>query len=79
MSKRDQSRTNLADLISDMESDVRDLTYWADTVFQLGSSDDCPAGPLLVVGPAMQEVAKRVEASWEAAFRMSQDLREGTR
>jgi hypothetical protein len=76
MSLRDHSRTNLADLISDMESDVRDLTRWADTVFLLGTGDNDPAGSLLVVGPAMQEVAKRVEASWEVAFRMSRHLRE---
>lgn len=79
MSHRDHSRANLADLISDMESDVRDLTRWADTIFQLGTGDNDPAGCLLVVGPAMQEVAKRVEASWEAAFHMSRYLRETAR
>ncbi|MCJ2126772.1 hypothetical protein [Methylobacterium sp. J-077] len=79
MSQREHRRDNLAELISDMESDVRDLTRWASTVFELGTSDNDPSDCLLVIGPVMREIAERVEASWEHAFKLSRPLREGAR
>lgn len=79
MSQRQHRRDNLADLISDMEGDVRDLRLWAITVFELGTCDNDPSACLQVVGPAMREVAERVEASWEHAFKLSRNLREAGR
>lgn len=66
-------------ILSDMEMDVRDLTRWAETVCQLGSSDYDPRDCLLVVGPAMREVAERVEANWERALNLSRGQRGGDR
>lgn len=79
MSQREHRRDNLASLLFDMESDVRDLTRWAATVCELGSSDNDPSDCLLVVGPAMREIAERVEASWEHAFKLSRPLKESAR
>ena len=79
MSQREHRRENLADLISDMESDVADLLAWALVVYDLGSSDNCDAKGVQVVGAAMEDVAKRVKADWNAAFQLSRCLREGTR
>ncbi len=75
MSQRQHNRENLGHLISDLGSDVRDLVRWATVVRDLGSSDNCESEGVQMVGSAMREVAKRVEESWEAAFRLSHHLR----
>ncbi|MHC2104415.1 hypothetical protein [Methylobacterium sp. CM6246] len=79
MSRREHRRDNLADLICDMESDVADLLAWALVVYDLGSSDNCEAKGVQVVGSAMEAVAKRLQADWNAAFHLSRDLREVAR
>ncbi|CAA2160728.1 hypothetical protein MBRA_05884 [Methylobacterium brachiatum] len=79
MSQREHRRDNLADLISDMESDVADLLAWALVVCDLGSSDNCEAKGVQVVGAAMEDVAKQLQTDWNAAFRLSRHLREVSR
>lgn len=59
---------DLGKLLADMESDVRDLTRWVETIWQLGTSDYDPRICLLVIGPAMEDVARRVELDWERAL-----------
>lgn len=68
-------RDDLFGILSDMEMDVRDLTRWAETVYELGTSNNDPSECLLVIGPAMEQVAKRVEESWERALNLSRGHR----
>ena len=80
MSQREHRRDNLADLVSDMESHVRDLVRWGQAVRAMGcSGSDVEAGALFVVGDAMIEVAVKVESDWERCFELSRPLREGAR
>ena len=79
MTGRAARSDNLADLLFDMESDVRDLTRWATTVHALSTSDSHSQDCLVVVGAAMHEVAERVEKNWERAFELSCSLRENGR
>jgi hypothetical protein len=79
MSQREHSRDNLADLISDMETDVCDLIRWASLVQSLGSTDYLSLENLTIVGSAMEDTAKRVKDSWTVAFELSRPLREVAR
>ena len=73
-------RDDLASLISDMESDVRDLVRWGQAVRTMGCSNgSVESGSLFVVGDAMVEVAVKVESDWERCFELSRPLREGAR
>ncbi|MCJ2011549.1 hypothetical protein [Methylobacterium sp. J-076] len=79
MIHRQHRRDNLANLLFDIESDIRDLTRWAATICELGVTDNDPSECLLVVGPALREIAERVEASWEHAYKLSHSIEEGGR
>lgn len=79
MNQRQHRRENLADLISDMEDDVARVLSLATVVYDLGSSDNCTARGVQVVGIVLEEVAQRVQADWSAAFQLSRSLREVAR
>ena len=79
MSQREHRRDNLANLISDMETDVADLLAWANVVYDLGSSDNCTATGVQVVGYNMRDVAQRLQDDWNAAFKLALSLREASK
>ena len=80
MSASGSRRDDLAQLIFDMEDDVRNLVRWGQAVRTMGCSNCMvEAGSLYVVGDAMVEAAVKVEADWERCFELSRQLREGAR
>ncbi|MCJ2060126.1 hypothetical protein MKL09_26795 [Methylobacterium sp. J-048] len=73
-------RDNLANVIFDMETIVRDCVKWGEAVRDLGlCENDVKASGLWVIGNAIMENARQVEAEWERCFDLSRSLREGAR
>ncbi|TXM72893.1 hypothetical protein FV226_11130 [Methylobacterium sp. WL12] len=74
-SRRDRIDT----LISDMEYPVSDLARWGEVVRCLGTTDEPDCGAIIVVGDAILTLAKRIQADWDQAFRLTRPVRESAR
>lgn len=79
MTPSEDRQNNLHDVLFDMESDVRDMTRWATTINHLAQSDNDPSECMLVIGPAMEEIAERIERAWERAHDLSSKRQGGAR
>lgn len=75
MSFRQHRRDDLGQLISDLEVDIRAYQQWAAAFYALAQSDLPLSDALQVMAEAMDDQAKRVVDSWEAAFALSCYLR----